>query len=305
MRVRAWMSVVFSLVLLALAPACRTGAGLSSATPGPSGAPSEVCDSAYLFEVVRYLYRWQLTETEVESLLAGDRLTFWVRRLSVSMDADDRSEWAEIVLPRPGVRLVVKKADYRIEELGTEVKSRTFRVARVEREGVPKGAPREARAVEVEVSAMREYLFRTRSQHDYPDAALLKRLQAAVRKQAAQEGLTQIQGAGAEKMIHVAPLSPVANELWVFWEEGRKLILFASDIDLSNPEVWNHESLASRIYDLDEQVIVTPDEAPGSNRFLTRYQVSRALFNCVLFGQRLTVRPPGVEEAARSAEGVK
>jgi len=42
---------------------------------------------------------------------------------------------------------------------------------------------------------------------------------------------------------------------------------------------------------LDQQVVVSHEEAPGSNRFLTRYQVSRALFNCVILGQRITVPP--------------
>ena len=77
----------------------------------------------------------------------------------------------------------------------------------------------------------------------------------------------------------------------MFWEAGRKLLYFASDIDLANPDVWRHEALVARIFDLDQQVVVTHEEAPGSNRFLTRYQVSRALFNCVIFGQRITVPP--------------
>ena len=102
-----------------------------------------------------------------------------------------------------------------------------------------------------------------------------------------------------EKVVHVAPLSPVSNELWAFWEGGRKLFSFASDIDLSNPAVWEHETLLARIYDLDEQVVVSHEEAPGSNRFLTRDQVSRAMFNCVLYGQRVTVSPskPPVSDA--------
>jgi hypothetical protein len=83
----------------------------------------------------------------------------------------------------------------------------------------------------------------------------------------------------------------VANEIWAFWEAGRKLFLFSSDIDLANPAVWQHETLMARQYDLDQQVVVSHEEAPGSNRFLTRNEVSRALFNCLLFGQRLSVKP--------------
>ena len=112
-----------------------------------------------------------------------------------------------------------------------------------------------------------------------------------MRKEAAKEGLLATNNAAVEHVVHVAPLSPVANEIWVFWEGGRKLLYFASDIDLANPDVWRHEALVARIFDLDQQVVVTHEEAPGSNRFLTRYQVSRALFNCILLGQRVSVPP--------------
>ncbi|HOB98996.1 MAG TPA: hypothetical protein PKM43_09655 [Verrucomicrobiota bacterium] len=94
-----------------------------------------------------------------------------------------------------------------------------------------------------------------------------------------------------EQIVHLAPLSPVANDTWVFWEAGHKLLHFTSDIDLANPVVWQHQTLMVRIFDLDQQVVVTHEEAPGSNRFLTRYQVGRALFNCIVLGQRITVPP--------------
>jgi hypothetical protein len=81
----------------------------------------------------------------------------------------------------------------------------------------------------------------------------------------------------------------VANEVWVYWETGRKLLHFDSDIDLANPAVWQHETLMVHSYDLDQQVVLTHEEAPGSNRFLTRHQVGRALFNCMLLGQRVVV----------------
>lgn len=145
---------------------------------------------------------------------------------------------------------------------------------------------------------LRDYLFRTRAQHDYPDSALIVRLQQAFRKEAAREGILSTQDLAGDKIVHVAPLSPVANEVWVFWEAGRKLFSFSSDIDLANPAVWEHETLLARMYDLDQQVVVSHEEAPGSNRFLTRYEVSRTLYNCLLFGQRLRVQPPGYGGAA-------
>jgi hypothetical protein len=155
----------------------------------------------------------------------------------------------------------------------------------------------------VDMKEMRDYLFRTRNQHDFPDPELVERLREALRKEAAKEGLLATNAPATEQVVHLAPLSPVANETWVFWEAGRKLLYFASDIDLANPEVWRHEVLAAHIFDIDQQVVVSHEEAPGSNRFLTRYQVSRALFNCIVFGQRITVPPYVPPGGAGSGRG--
>ena len=40
------------------------------------------------------------------------------------------------------------------------------------------------------------------------------------------------------------------------------------------------------------QTVVSLDEAAGSNAFLTRDQIGRALFNCVVLGRRIEVVNP-------------
>ena len=265
--------------------------------------PPEVVQPSYLFEIVRHLYRWQLDETEVARVVGGQKLRLLgPPPRTPSSIPGDRSELAEIILPQLSVTVKVKKADYTIEELGTVVKSQNFRITRVTRGPLPTRAPRACAVVEVNMEEMRDYLFRTRNQREHPDPAFLERLRQAFRQQAAKEGLLSTNNFAGEKVVHLAPLSPVANEIWAFWEAGRKLFYFASDIDLANPEVWQHQSLIAHIYDLDQQVVVSHEEAPGSNRFLTRYQVSRALFNCILLGDRITVPAPG---AGREASPVK
>lgn len=89
----------------------------------------------------------------------------------------------------------------------------------------------------------------------------------------------------------------MANELWAFWEKGRLLVRFASDLDLANPHVWEHEELSARIYDIDEQAVVSLQEAPGSNAYLTRDPVGRALYNCIILGRRYVLPPPETAEA--------
>ena len=277
------------LTLAILLSTCHTtpAAGAGDAT----AVPPELLQQTYLFEVVRYLYRWHLDESEVERIVGEKRFVFWVRQLHPKLDPGDRSILGEILLPQVDLIAKVKKADYTIEEVGVVVKSPSFRITRISRGQVPAQPPLGSAVVEVDMKEMREFLFRTRSQHDYPDETLVERLRQALRKEAAKEGVLSKVATHSEKIIHLAPLSPVANDTWVFWEAGRKLFYFASDLDLANPAVWEHQTLTVQIFNLDEQVVVSHEEAPGSNRFLTRYQVSRALFNCILLGQRVVVPP--------------
>lgn len=283
------LRLLLPLAVVALFPACRT-----PSVPGSHATravPPELVQPTYLFEVVRHLYRWYLDEAEVERIVGSRRFVFWVDRLDPPLDPGDRSVLGVIHLPQVGLSVTVKRADYRVEELGLEVKSPSFRITQVTRRQPPTRRPAGATAIEVPMPEMLDYLFRTRNQRDYPDAALIERLRQALRKEATKQGVLPANTPAAEQVVHLAPLSPVANETWVFWEAGRKLLHFASDIDLANPAVWEHQTLMVRIYDLDQQVVVTHEEAPGSNRFLTRYEVSRALFNCLVLGQRVTVPP--------------
>ena len=289
MSLRKCFCFAFSLALALLLPACRT-----APPPEPAGAsavPPEILEQSYLFEIVRYIYRWQLDESEVERIVGQKQFVLWVRRLDPKLDPGDRSRLAEILLPQLGITVKVKQADYTIDELGVTVKSPDFRITRISRGQLPDRPPRACTTVKVDMQTMRDYLFRTRSQHDYPGPALIERLRNALRKEAAKQGILATNALTQEQVVHVAPLSPVANDIWVFWEAGRKLFYFASDIDLANPAVWEHQSLMVHIFDLDQQVVVSHEEAPGSNRFLTRYQVSRTLFNCIIFGQRIVVPP--------------
>jgi hypothetical protein len=279
----------FLMVLASLLPSC----GITPPTEqaGVASVPSELVQQSYLYEVVRHLYRWYLDESEVERIIGSKEFTFWVRRLEVKLDSGDYSILAEILLPQLNIRLKVKKADYTIEELGIVVKSPNFKITQISRGTVPASRPLACEQVEVDMKEMRDYLFRTRNQQDYPDSVMVEHLRQALRRQLAEEGTSLVDIPPGEKIVHLAPLSPVANETWVFWEDGRKLYHFASDINLADPAVWEHETLIIRIFDLDNQVVVSSEEAPGSNRFLTRYQVSRTLFNCIVLGRRIIIPP--------------
>jgi hypothetical protein len=44
-----------------------------------------------------------------------------------------------------------------------------------------------------------------------------------------------------------------------------------------------------KTWDVLNQVVVSLDEAAGSNAFMTRDQIGRALYNCVVLGRRLEI----------------
>lgn len=289
MRICVLYRFAFLLVLGGFLSSCGT---LPTRQQVISSAPPELLQQSYLYEVVRHLYRWYLDESEIERMIGAKNFTFCVRRLETTLDPGDHSILGEILLPQLNISVKVKKADYIIEETEITVKSPGFRIIQIVRGDIPIRYRMLCQTVEVDVKEMRDYLFRTRNQQDFPDSAMIERLRQALRKEVAKEAISLANLPAGERFVHLAPLSPVANETWVFWEDGRKLFYFASDIDLANPAVWEYETMMVRVFDLDQQVIVSPQEAPGSNRFLTRYQVSRALFNCVVLGRRIGVQPP-------------
>ncbi len=252
--------------------------------------PDELLEKDFLCGVAQHLYRWYMDEIDVEKNSGTEHMTFLVRNLNPVLDANDHSLLAEIVLPDFDIRVTLKKADYEIPELNTIVKTDHFKIIRVSREGTDSCS--DCVSVEVPYQEMAERLFRMRNQVAFPGTNLAHRLRGALAHQLEKDNQeNRGRDSTGEQVVHLAPLSPVANEVWVFWETGRLLIRFASDIDLNNPSVWDHEDLAVTTYDVDEQVVVSLHEAAGSNAYLTRDQVGRALYNCVILGKRIAVVP--------------
>lgn len=275
---------------------------VAAATPtpavvAPTGAPPELLDQSFLFQLARYLYRYQLDEAEIDKLATARQVVVWVHRLHPRQDPGDHSQFGEVVLPQLNCYVKLKLSDYRIEELGVDIKSNGFKVYQVGRGELPAQPPADAQVANLDVEALLDYLFKSRFQRDFPDAALAERLRKVANEQVQKAGLKKVNLEAVhpgENIVHVGPLSPVSNEIWSFWESGRRLYHFTSDIDLANPSVWERENLKVDIYDLDQQVVISHEEAPGSNRFLTRYEVGRALYNCIVIGQRLELTADGV-----------
>jgi hypothetical protein len=265
--------------------------GIGPRDPQAEAAPAELTQRVYLQLVMRYLYRWQLDESEFETILSQKDVVFWIRPLHPKLDPGDRSQFAEILLPQVNLSARVKKASYTIPEIETAVKSQNFKIVLVTQGEVPRHRPSDSTLVTLNSSELRNFLFQTRFQRDYFDPVIVEHLRRVAHEQAVKEGLLDTNILSGQQIINIAPLSPVANETWVFWEIRRKLFYIASDIDLADPAFWKFQTLNIRSFDLNEQVVISQEEASGSNFYLTRYQISRALFNCVVLGQRIDVPP--------------
>jgi hypothetical protein len=151
------------------------------------------------------------------------------------------------------------------------------------------------------LSDVRDYLFATRANR----VPVSDTLRAAARK-LIFEYLNKAHPAPftEDQVFHVAPVSAVCNDLWAFWETGRKIMLFSADMDLSNPGIAQLSQLRLQVIDLDKDVVASTKEVPGSNAFVTKDWAGRLFFNCILYGERL-VRTPAEMNRLRAQPGAK
>ncbi len=287
MQMKSKMLLLTALII----GGCALGSSQAQEAPKEAKVDAALRQEHLLYEVVRHLYRWYMDEADVEVIARNTQWRFWVRDLHPALDDGDKSAFGEVQIPQLGIAVQLKKADYKIDELGVAVKSGAFKITNVSRSDASDAIrPEQSVELMVDNAAMRKYLFESRAKLEFPNADLMERLRTSarrsIREEYAEKELAMPEG---DPVIHVSSISPVANELWVFWETGRMLIRFSSDIDLANPAVWQQEDLSVRSYDLDEQVVVSLHEVPGSNAYLTRDQVGRAIFNCVVLGQRVVL----------------
>lgn len=255
---------------------------------------AQLTDKVWLGEVTRHLYRWYLEERDVVPLIETNLVDFWVREIKPTLDEGDKSQFGEVVLPQLKMLIRVKKADYQIPELNAVVKNESFMIVGISRLSESPSRPSDAVEIRIPYVELRDVLFRTRNQSTFPEGTLLERLRSAVRTRIIKTRPELINDA-KEQVVFLAPLSPFANETWVFWETHRTLIHFSSDIDLKNPAVWEHESLAIEMIELDKKVVVSLDEVAGSNGFMTRDTAARVMFNCLVFGKRIELVPPATK----------
>ena len=150
------------------------------------------------------------------------------------------------------------------------------------------------RTVEGDMERMMEELRTSAARGTFPDQALSERLYQACCRQLEID--PDARGIG-DQIIHIAPMSPVVNEVWVFLENQNLFMQFTSDTDIENPELWAGQQLRVRTIDAANNTVVSMEEMPGSNVYVTRDQVGRLLYNCIVFGKRILVVTPDDPDA--------
>ena len=296
----------FLLLAAIVAAPCRAVAAdpPATATAEPPAAvaadpPAAVMEEPFLAEIALHLYAWFLDESDYDPERLGDdaSLVFRVRRPEVKADEGDKSEWADIRIPQLNLGAQVKRPDYAIEETGTEVRSPHFRIVNVYRlEPADCEFPEEEgwRTVECNLQRLMEELRTSPARGTFPDPALTERLYRAICRQ--MEIDPDAREAG-DYVFHIAPMSPVVNEVWVYAENRNLFLHFTSDSDIENPELWASQQLRVRVIDAANNTVVSMEEMPGSNVYVTRDQIGRLLYNCIVFGKRILVVTPDDPEA--------
>jgi len=257
---------------------------------GPSKAEAaalyeELGGEAAFLDLSRYLYRWYFDENDYARLDPQLKDQLWLRRLEMIADEGDRSRYLEVVLPAVGVAVTLKKTDYRIPELKLDIRSGGYRVIRVSRDAV---SPKGFAVLKLHSDALIAKIFEMRLERTFPGDALQTHILTNLSPQA--DALAQ-SPRNVPQTFFFAPVHEVDNEAWVFWEEGKLLFKASSEIDLANPDAWRTERLELTVIDTVCQTVVSFSERPGSNRHVTRDQVGRALYNCVVLGQKRTALP--------------
>lgn len=257
--------------------------------------PYSQVNREFAYELLRYLYRWYLDDDlfiHNPAVREATEVEFWLRPLKSETDEDDKSLFVEVLLPVIQTVIVLKKAEYEIPELGLHIKNETFKVSSVDRYENPSAPESEYIKIQYDRSELIEYLYETRNDRSYPTEAVQLRVDAALQD---RMGVEQPEGTEGDQLIYFAPVSPVSNEFWVFWENARKIIRFSSDADIDKPESWVSSTIGIDIYDLDHDIVISLIEKPGSNAFITKDAVGRILFNCVVLGRREAITAEQLE----------
>ncbi len=264
--------------------------------PGPAAAPKDVASldvdhpmrsEQHLFEVLYHAFLWHYDRSYLLTDQRKGDLEIWFRPVLRELDPGDNSKFAELWIPDIHMLIDLKRSDYRIEELGLAVKDDHFKVRRVVREDAPPAPIANYQLHAIPHARVREWITANLRTAGPLAPTLAKRL----RETLMDFDLGRAPDLTVTHVFHLAPTSPASDDLWVFHENKKQLLLFSSDMDLSNEAYWESTPITLKVFRLDPEVILSPDGGAAGTATLSKDFVGRALFNCVVLGERIAVSP--------------
>ncbi|WP_309385346.1 hypothetical protein [Cerasicoccus frondis] len=265
--------------------------------PQESATIAEMAETApdrdYLFSLLRYLYRWHIDAAMLtEDIDSTDSVVIAYRELHPETDESDKSRFAEVIVPLARTRVMLKQADYSIEELDIEVKNQRYNVVNVIFDPQLEWDHNDYLVQVFTLDEVFDWLHETRNDILFPNQELLKMIRDEVREEVGAERPDLVKPEEPQ-IVFLAPISPVINEVWIYWESGHHLVHFTSDDDLGDIDTWRSELHHVELFDLKSDVVVSPIEKPGSNAYITKDWAGRVLFNCNVLGAKLILPPVG------------
>src|SRR5436190_2527274 len=136
MRSRIILCLLFGIFPGCVSTADRTAGANSAALKG-----DQLSDKAFVFETLRYIYRWHFDQSYFLDEDKQDALEIWSKRIHPKLDKDDRSDYAEIWIPAIKTEALLKRSEYAVPELNLNINEAGFKITRVNRQRGP-SAPR-------------------------------------------------------------------------------------------------------------------------------------------------------------------
>jgi len=271
------------------------------AAPLRAGEEELPFDDDYIRGILHNIYYWYLddktyfeddTDRVVEVLIAP---------VEVEQDRGHRSRHYEMIVPDLDLGVDLTRSDYTIEELGLVIRNDGFKIVSVHTETREPGPGKGYTAKRFSEEELFSRLMSRRNEKVPPAGKTVGRLRKGLKEMMSMEP-----PANRERVqtFYIGPLSPYSNDIWVFWEEERKILLFSSDSDIDTDAYWAHLPLFTTVYELEGDVVAALDEVPGSNAYVTKNWAGRVLYNCIVDGYKMEIRYRG-RRAGGNGKGVR
>jgi hypothetical protein len=291
-------NLILALSTCLLLTACRTTGPTTPKKIESRDIDQPMRSEQHLFEILYYAFLWHYDRSYLLTDQRKGELEIFFRPIPRELDPADHSRFAELWIPDIHMVIELKRSDHRIEELGLAVKDDHFKVRRVVREDAPPSPLSEYQRYFIPHARVREWITTNIRTAGSLAPTLAKRL----RETLMNFDFGRKPDVTVTHVFHLAPISPASNDLWVFHENTKQLLLFSSDMDLSNEAYWESTPITLKVYDLDPEVILKPDGGAAGDATLSKDFAGRALFNCVVLGERIAISP---ETAKKLLEEIK